>query len=314
MKTTLALAITTALAIAHSRVGAEQLAGGLEFHPPTGWTMKASGQSAALTPPDPVTELGSPDPSEIYLLGMNENVRNVRDPQSVAAAMKQYFPAEARLQPAAAPQPFQAVGGNGYVYRFDAVSQGIPVRLHLYVVELRSGGTAGLVAVARPALMERREPALAAIAATLSHPAATATATRPSTPAVPAPTSAAVAHGSSGPLAAQWDQRLRGRKLYQFSSYSSGYGSGGYNSQKTLLLGVNGIYEFHRAGSVSVYVDGASGGSASQNGDQGRWRIYEQNGKVYLELVSAKSGTETIELTSNGTKTLLNGNRWLVGD
>jgi hypothetical protein len=141
--------------------------------------VKANGPSAALLPPDPVNELGSTDPSEIYLLGMNENVRNVRrDPQAVTAAMKQYFPAEARLQPAAAPQPFHAVGGNGYLYRFDALSQGIPVRLHLYVVELQSGGTAGLVAVARPALMERREPALAAIAATLSHSPATATAAR----------------------------------------------------------------------------------------------------------------------------------------
>jgi hypothetical protein len=311
MNTTLALVITMTSMLANSPARAEKLANGLEFHAPTGWTVKTNDQAAALMPPDPVTELGSTDPSEIYLLGMQENVRNVRDPQSVAAALKQYFPAEARLQPAAAPQSFQATGGSGYIYRFDAMSQGIPVRLHLYVVELRNGGTAGLVAVARPALMARREPALAAIAASLSHPPV---AMAQNSTSVPAPAPTAAARGSNGPLAAQWDQRLRGRKLYQFSSYSSSYGSGGYNSQKTLLLGVNGAYEFRRSGSVSVYVDGANGSSASQNGDQGRWRIYEQGGKVYLELVSAKSGTETIALTADGSKTLLNGNRWLVGD
>jgi hypothetical protein len=50
MKTTLALAITTALAIAHGRVCAEQLAGGLEFHSPTGLDREGQrpvGRSAA---------------------------------------------------------------------------------------------------------------------------------------------------------------------------------------------------------------------------------------------------------------------------
>ena len=311
MKTTLALAILAALANSSAR--AEKLGNGLEFHAPAGWTVNTNDRAAVLLPPDPVTQLGSSEPSEVYLLGMQEGVQNVRDPQSVAAALKQYFPPEARLRLVSAPEAFRATGGSGYVYRFDAVGQGIPLRLHIYVVELQNGGVAGLIAVARPALMARRQAALATVAVSLSHSAPANAAVRNSAPA-PVPAPAAAARGANGPLAAQWDQRLRGRKLYQFSSYSSGYGSGGYNSQKTLLLGVNGIYEFHRAGSVSVYVPGASGGSASQNGGQGRWRIYEQGGKAFLELVSAKNGTETIELTSNGTKTLLNGNRWLVGD
>jgi hypothetical protein len=111
-----------------------------------------------------------------------------------------------------------------------------------------------------------------------------------------------------------WEQRLSGRKLYQFSSYSSSYGSGGFNNRKTLLLRTDGLYEFYRAGSVSVSVPGATGDSASQRGDQGRWRIFAQGGRWVLELVSLKGTTEMITLTTDGRRTFLNGQRWLVGD
>ena len=63
-----------------------------------------------------------------------------------------------------------------------------------------------------------------------------------------------------------------------------------------------------------MYVSGASGGAVSQNGAQGRWRIYEQGGRALLELAPSGGTVETIVLTANGSKTLLNGNRWLVGN
>src|SRR5262245_25682256 len=115
-------------------------------------------------------------------------------------------------------------------------------------------------------------------------------------------------------MAAQFDQRLRGHKLYLFHNYNSGYGSGGMNSQKTLLLSANGVYHFNRSSSVSIYTGGASGSSASQGGAQGRWRIYESGGKVLLELAPNAGAAETIELTAKGSQTFLNGTRWLVGD
>jgi hypothetical protein len=86
------------------------------------------------------------------------------------------------------------------------------------------------------------------------------------------------------------------------------------NSQKTLQLGVNGMYEFHRASSVSIDVSGASAASASRNGAQGRWRIFERDGKALLELLPANGAPETIALSADGSKTLLNGQRWLVGN
>ena len=295
MRTIAALVLAIALG---SLIRAEKLANGLEFHPPAGWTVSASKDAAMLAPPDLVKEPGGKDPSELYLVALLPGVKDLQDPQLASILKGQYFPAEAQVRSAGAPQPFQAAGGQGYLHRYDAVSQGVPLRVQIYVVGLPGGGAAATLAIGRPALVARREALLAGVAASLSREAAAA-------PAAPAP---------NGTQSAQWDRRLRGKKLYQFSSYSSTYGSGGRNSQKTLLLDTNGTYEFRRSGSVSVNAGGASGSSASQTGDQGRWRIYEQGGKVLLELVSPKSGTETIVLTTDGTKTLLNGQRWLVGD
>jgi hypothetical protein len=247
-------------------------------------------------------EPGGKDPSELYLVALLPGVKDLQDPQLVATLRGKYFPAEAQVRAVGAPQSFRAGTGTGFLYRFDGVSQGVALRIQMYVAGLPGGGVAALVALARPELVARREAAISTVAASLSRQVSVA---------APAVQKAPV---QSTTLTAQWEQRLRGRKLYQFSGYSSSYGSGGMNSQKTLLLGGNGSYEFHRSGSVSVYVDGANGSSASQSGDQGRWRIYEQGGKVLLELVSSKGTTENIALTSDGSKTLLNGQRWLVGD
>jgi len=300
MHTTAALAC--AVALTGGALQAEQLANGLVFSPPEGWAVKANAQAAVLLPPDMALEPGGKEPSELYLVALLPGVNDLQDPKLLAALQGQYFPAEAQVRAAGAPQPFRAGGGMGSLYCFDGVSQGVALRIQTYVVGLPGGGVAALVALARPALLARREATIASVAASLARPAGAA---------APAGQNGAV---QNGPLTASWEQRLRGRKLYQFSGYSSTYGSGGLNSQKTLVLGTNGTYEFHRAGSVSVTVDGASGGSASQSAEHGRWRIYAQGGQVLLELVSANGTTENIALTADGSKTLLNGRRWLVGD
>ena len=48
-------------------------------------------------------------------------------------------------------------------------------------------------------------------------------------------------------------------------------------------------------------MSGASGGSVSQGGAQGRWRIYEQGGRAILELAPNQGEKETIVLTTDGS-------------
>lgn len=300
LRATLALAF--AVALLGCPIQAEQLANGLAFQTPDGWALKTNAEAAVLLPSDLVMEPGGQDPSELYVVTLLPGVSDLQDPQLLATVQGQFFPAEAQMRAVGAPQAFRAGTGTGFLYCFDGVSQGIAVRVQLYVVGLSGGGVAALVALARPALLARREATIAAVAASFS---------RQVDVAAPGGQDVAV---QDGPRLTSWAQRLRGKKLYQFSGYSSGYGSGGVVSQKTLVLGDNGTYEYRRSGSVSVYVEGASGGSVSQGGERGRWRIYEQGGKVLLELVSTNGTTENIELTSDGNKTLLNGRRWLVSD
>jgi hypothetical protein len=63
---------------------------------------------------------------------------------------------------------------------------------------------------------------------------------------------------------------------------------------------------------VSIYVPGATGSSAGQHADEGRWRIVEERGQPVLELISGKGDSERIVLSANGTQTFLNGRRWYV--
>src|SRR5262249_23610171 len=156
-----------------------------------------------------------------------------QDPQLVAMLRGKFFPAEAQVRSVGTPQAFQTANGTGYLHRLDAVSQGIGLRVQIYVAGLPGGGVAGVLAIGRPALVAHREAIIATVAASLSRHAASApvnaTALNAPVNAAPVKPVEAAAAGTNGPLSAQWDKRLRGRKLYQFSSYSSGYGSGGYN-------------------------------------------------------------------------------------
>jgi len=288
----------------------EKLANGLEFRTPDGWTVKAVPEAALLMPPDMVMEPDGKEPSELYLVAVMPGIQDLQDPRLLSILQSKFFPAESQVRPVDTAQSFHSAGGPGYLYLYDAVSQGTTLRMQIYVVGLRGGGVAGLVAVARPALLMLRSTAVANVAASLSRQAAAAPAPAPQTMSS-APAAATAANSA---MASQWDQRLRGRKLYQFSNYNSGYGGGGMNSQKTLLLSANGTFDFRHSSATSIYVSGANGGSTSQGGSQGHWRIYEQAGKVMLELTPSNGPVENIVLTSNAGKTLLNGNRWLVGD
>ncbi len=296
MRTTLVLA--TVAILAGTLGQAERLANGLEFAAPAGWTVRANPQVAVLFPPDVAMEANGRDPSELYIVAGMPGVQNPQGPQLISTLRSLQLLSNLEVRPVGTAQPLRTAGGTGWLHSYDAASEGVAMRLQVYVVPLSGGGSAALLAMGRPAMVARRQEALLAMAASLSRGAG-------------GPSGAPVTTG--GGLVAQWEQRLRGHKLYKFSGYSSGYGSGGYNSQSTLLLAANGAYEFRRSSSVSVYVDGASGGSASRGGSQGHWRIYEQGGRAMLELVSS-SGTETIALTADGSKTLLNGQRWLVGN
>jgi len=251
-----------------------RLDNGLQFQVPSGWQAIRNANGASMMPPKPVA---GAEGYAVAVLPAGTDPRNSSD--------------LAKRTPAGAPVPFSAVGGSGTLYRYDFVENGQAGRVELYLVTLRSGAVGTVVALGSRELVPQRSAALMTIAASLAETAAPSAAT--------------------GSLAQQWTARLSGKRLMQFSTYSSGL-SGGMSSQRTLALGADGSYSFRKSSSVSIYVPGATGTSAGQNGQDGRWRIYEDNGRAMLELVSPTAGREVIVLTSEGSKTFLNGRRWLV--
>jgi hypothetical protein len=129
-----------------------------------------------------------------------------------------------------------------------------------------------------------------------------------SAPSASAPPESATA----SPAAREWEARLRGQRLTQLSGYSSGGGGGGYTSERHFYLCSNGSFVSSGQSSVSVYVPGATGGSARRSEDAGRWRIVAEGDLVRLELQSRDGGAARYLLSRVDGKTFLNRTRTFV--
>jgi hypothetical protein len=292
-QTTILTAVLVLAAAATATLSAQtqRMANGLEFRAPAGWQVVRTTNGAVLTPPNAVTG------SEMYIVALLPGTVNVQDPEAGVQVGGGKL-ASLHAVATGAPVPFQAEGGRGYMHSYDFVENGQRGRLQVCLVALGNSSVAAVIAAGTRELVPARAAAVLSIAASLVQTAAIVPVASSTLP-------------PAGPLAQQWIQKLSGHKLMQFSSYSSG-SSGGYNSQRTLTLSADGSYTFRTASSVSIYVPGANGTSAGRNGANGQWRIYEQNGQAMLELQSTQSGRELIVLTTDGSKTFLNGHRWLL--
>lgn len=284
-----------ALVITSSCLGqtTERLNNGLEFKLPAGWQIKAGPDGALIMPPD-IVWAGQDDPAEMYIVAILAGVKDVTDPQLTALLQTKFF-ANSRLQSGGPPRSFTAGNGKGIVYDFNAMENGVPLRVQLYVAGLPGGGVATLIAGGKKGLIEKREATLTGIAATLTS--------RSGTTFRPA---------GNGPLAREWDTRFRGKKLVQLRGYNSGGGAGGYNGRKTLILAADGTYSYQSSMAIAVYTDGNSGTSTSRQSHSGNWRVYEQGGRVLLELRSTAGDVTASNLAYEGGKTFLDGERWFV--
>ncbi len=126
-------------------------------------------------------------------------------------------------------------------------------------------------------------------------------------------TAGADALHDGSPAAREWLQVLRGRKLVSMSGYDSGGGSGGFNSRTEVTLYANGIFEYYSASSVSMYVEGMSGGSSSEDSEQGTWRIVSSGRSVMLEFTTNTARYQD-EISRSGNEIYLGGTRVFLTD
>ncbi len=114
--------------------------------------------------------------------------------------------------------------------------------------------------------------------------------------------------GDSSALADQWSRKLQGKMIRQFHAYS------GMSSDKRHMLNADGSYWFRSSSMVAVDVPGASASSTGRNGVQGRWRISEANGNVFLQVQLASGETRQYRITQDARNWYLNGEKAFAVD
>jgi hypothetical protein len=274
---------------------------GFSFQYPADWRIESTTEFAQVLPPGVTAD------------DQTENIRVLTEAAPVDASDPRFT---AELDQLAAQLPgFSKVGttqsyktktgiGVRAVWSGANLSTNQLIQLRMYATTL-NGLAIVLFAAGLPAKLDAHEMALRAIATSVA-PATTSAAT-----GATAKNNAATTNDRS-PLAQQWLQRLRGKKLTMLSSYNSGGGSGGMNSKTEIYLHADGSFQGRSESSVSIYVPGASGGSSGVQKATGTWRIYVKDGQAVLEMKYENGQIETNLLQTNGEQTFINGKRWFV--
>ena len=117
------------------------------------------------------------------------------------------------------------------------------------------------------------------------------------------------------PEAEMWRQRLSGRRLAYLKSGGSSDigGTSSWSDRADIYLCSNGA--FQAAGGFTGTF-GASGGFGSARQGTGTltgsWAIVGQAGQPALQIRLETGGTETFVLSTDGSRTFLNGTRFMV--
>ena len=109
-----------------------------------------------------------------------------------------------------------------------------------------------------------------------------------------------------------WAGVLTDQALNYFSSYNSGGGGGGMAAHRVLHLCANGQFTLSGDSMVTMNVPGASGSSGGRSGFHGRWTVESATDRSAVLVLAGDDGRELRwPLRWDGSKTFLNGQRWL---
>ena len=263
---------------------------GYQFTTPANWRTEAAEKAVRLRP-------AGASENEIYALSEEAmaGVTSLTSPQLPAvvdAEVKNYLPFLTR---SSVPSHFKT--GCGPALAFSYTNQGKADCDGLLLMTVVKRRVVFLLALAPTARLAAEQKALFTVFGSL-------TAAREIT------SSGGGAVSDNSPLAQEWNTRLRNKKLVYMSSYSSG-NSGGFSSQKELRLFADGHFTYTSSSSVSVYVEGANGGSAGRKAGQGTWNILVRGNTATMIMIEDGQKVE-IPLQYRDSKTFLNGARFFV--
>jgi hypothetical protein len=267
---------------------------------PAEWRVETTSEFAQILPPGATAE---DQTINIRLLTLPAPI-TITDPR-FSAEMDQLAAQLPGFSKVGTTQSYPTKSGSGLrgVWTGMNPTIGQQVQLRMYATTL-NGLAIVVFAVGQASKLEPHETALRDLAASIAPSTAAANTAKPAAPTAPT--------NDRSPLAQQWLQRLRGKKLVQMSSYNSGGGSGGYSSKTEIYLNADSTFQARSESSVSVYVPGANGGSSGAQKAAGAWRIYVKDNQAVLEMKYSNGQIETNILQANGEQTFINGKRWFV--
>ncbi len=269
---------------------------GFSFQYPADWRVDSKAEFAQLLPPGLTAE----DQTENFRLLTEAVPVDAADPR-FTAELDQLAAQIPGFSKVGTTQNYKTKSGVGVRGTWAGVNLQTrqPIQIRMYATTV-NGLAIVLFAAGQTGKLDARETALRDIALSVM----TTTAAPPSTSQTPI-------NIARSPLAQQWLQRLRGKKLTMMSGYSSG-SSGGMSSKTEIYLLADGSFQARSESSVSIYVPGANGGSSGVQKAAGSWRIYVKDTQALLEMKYENGQIETNALQANGEQTFINGKRWFV--
>jgi len=288
---------------------------GVLFRIPEDWQVEHAGELSVIVPAGVTIDPNGDNNPEIYMVGINSEIRDVNDPRLVESTQSE-FGENVKLERAVEKEPFTAAKGPGMMFTWDFRNpQGQRMRLRIHAVVVNNQGLV-LTALGHRERLESRQTAVRQVASSLDFggpqaPATTSQSTPSSKPApVPAPSGPNIQ--TDTPLARQWDQRLRGKMLTQMSGNVGS--SGGYTSSKKIYLNADGTFHYSSSSLVTVDVGGAFGNSGGSETGKGWWRVITSQNTPNLELRAEGEETVYVPLTDQDGKTFLGATRFFVTD
>jgi hypothetical protein len=267
---------------------------GLQLRLPAGWTATNNGEGILLLPQDVTFDPSGENIQELYVAGTETGYTTEQERQVVEQLSAGFLKGGMTVVRVRERQAFTAGRRNAAAYTWELREPGKP-SLYAMTVYLAPAGSRVFVLLALGELdrVRSRDAVLRNVLAEMDHAA----------PATAGPLA------DSTPAAQQWLAKLRGKLVRQF------IGGAGTAGERRWLLREDGTYQFRSSVAIAADIGpygeapSASAGSTGRSANSGRWRIVDQNGKCFLQLVADNGETRLLSLVPGSPNWFLNGEK-----
>jgi hypothetical protein len=260
---------------------------------PSGWTAQDNPQGTILIPAGVTYDPSRNDNPEVYVAGVHDAVDPAGERQLVQELSSAFLTSGVELTRAGDRQQV-AQGGAVYHWEYRTPRYPTTVGLKIYVAAA-AARTFVVLGAGEAQRVNSRDLPLREILTSMDF----------QQPKMPE----AGPLADNTPQAQEWLQKLRGKVIKQFS------GGGGMSAEKTRFLAADGTYSMKSSSVVSIDVGPyggaptASASSIGRNSQTGRWKIRDENGRIFLQIWTGDGQVLMLPITRDSRNWYLNGEK-----